>query len=117
GDVADALRRILANDLLQLLETDRMLLNESAVGASGLNDKVQQTIHNGLIGARVWSEMHVGLARGRCPAWIDDDKKRRTRTAPTIQKTHPQDRFRHGHIGNDDENAVGDIDISVGGGL
>ncbi len=91
--------------------------DESAIDAAVLNDEVEQAVHNGHIRSRPRSEVNVGLAGRRRPAWIDDDQARRSRSSAAVQQTHPQHRFGHRHVRADDENAIGDIDIGIRTGL
>ena len=76
-----------------------------------LNDQLQQPVEQREIGAGGDLQEEVGLVRGCGAARVDDDQFRARLDA--FHHAQEQDRVAVGHIGADDEEDVGRLEVLV----
>src|SRR5579883_2659090 len=73
-DLANALRGILPNDLLQSIEALRMLIEKIAIDVTLDEEQMEQSIQQGDVGSWSRSKVNIGGRRGRRASRIDDDE-------------------------------------------
>ncbi len=112
GGPGDLGGRVVRQEAGHLLPALGELLDEGRVGVAVLDQQVQQSVEQRQVRTGPDLEEEVGLVGGRGAPGVDDDQLGAGLLDP-VHHPQEQDRVAVGHVGADDEEHVGVVEVAV----